>query len=131
MRNNSQSAMLRMPSLLGSRNSSLHLWTSLERESIQPTYPPMEVGSSQSRTMSSRKGDLMAIVMVKLKLLSANAQHLVPRARPGPLDHVQYKEPWPAAVCGGRDVPSSRRPASRCRGTWRPPAGAQRHCTPV
>ena len=32
---------------------------------------------------------------------------------------------------GGRDVPSSRRPASRCRGTWRPPAGAQRHWDPA
>ena len=28
-------------------------------------------------------------------------------------------------------VPSLRRPASRCRGTWRPPAGAQLHCTPA
>ena len=31
----------------------------------------------------------------------------------------------------GRDVPSSRRPASRCRGTWQPPAGAQRHWDPA
>ena len=30
-------------------------------------------------------------------------------------------------ICGGRDVPSSRRPTSRCRGTLRPPAGAQLH----
>ena len=28
-------------------------------------------------------------------------------------------------------VPSLRRPASRCRCSWQPPAGAQRHCTPV
>ena len=28
-------------------------------------------------------------------------------------------------------VPSLRRPASRCRGSWQPPAGAQLHCTPV
>ena len=37
----------------------------------------------------------------------------------------------PSGACGGRDVPSSRRPASRCRGTWRPPAGAQRHWDPA
>ena len=36
MRNNSKGAMLRMPSLLESRNGLLHLWTSIERESIQP-----------------------------------------------------------------------------------------------
>ena len=62
---------------------------------------------------------------------SANAEHLVPRVRPGPLDHVQYKEPWPEATlprCAGvMVVPSLRRPASRCRGFWRPPAGAQLH----
>ena len=33
----------------------------------------------------------------------------------------------PSAACGGRDVPSLRRPASRCRGILRPPAGAQLH----
>ena len=32
MRNNSESAMLRMPSLLESRSCLLHLWTSLERK---------------------------------------------------------------------------------------------------
>ena len=41
MRNNSKSAMLRMPSLLESRNSLLHLWTSLERKRIQPNFSPM------------------------------------------------------------------------------------------
>ena len=62
---------------------------------------------------------------------AAAAEHLAPRARPGPLDHVQYQEPWPEAAlprCAGvMVVPSSRRPASRCRGTLRPPAGAQLH----
>ena len=33
-------------------------------------------------------------IVPQLRLLSANVKHLVPRARPGPLDHVQYK-PWP------------------------------------
>ena len=46
MRDNSWSAMLRMPSLLESRNCLLHLWASLGRESIQPRYPPMDIGSS-------------------------------------------------------------------------------------
>ena len=36
-------------SLLESRHRSLHLWASLERESIQPTYPPMAIGSSLNR----------------------------------------------------------------------------------
>ena len=53
--------------------------------------------------------------------LSANAEHLAPRARPGLLDHVQQKEPWPEAALprcvGVMVVPSLRRPASRCRGT--------------
>ena len=37
-------------------------------------------------------------VVPQLRLLSANAEHLDPRARPRPLDHVQYKEPWPEAA---------------------------------
>ena len=37
-------------------------------------------------------------VVPQLRLLSANAEHLAPRVRPGPLDHVQYKEPWPEAA---------------------------------
>ena len=64
------------------------------------------------------------------RLLSANAEHLAPRARPGPLDHVQYKEPWPGRpfrtprgswsfrLCGGlpRDVAvlGDRRPVLSC-----------------
>ena len=68
-------------------------------------------------------------VVPQLRLLSENAKHLAPRARPGPLDHVQYKEPWPEAAlprCAGvMVVPSLRRPASRCRDSWRPPAYAQ------
>ena len=32
---------------------------------------------------------------------------------------------------GLRRPSSSRRPASRCRGTWQPPAGAQRHLDPA
>ena len=43
-RNNSKSAMLRMPSLLESRSSLLRLWTSLERERIQSTFSPMAIG---------------------------------------------------------------------------------------
>ena len=38
--------MLRMPSLLESRHRLLHLRASLERESIQPKYPAMDIGSS-------------------------------------------------------------------------------------
>ena len=43
-------------------------------------------------------------VVPQLRLLSENAEHLAPRARPRPLDHVQYKEPWPEAAlprCAG------------------------------
>ena len=69
-------------------------------------------------------------VVPQLRLLSANAEHLAPRARPGPLDHVQYKEPWPEAalprhagpwsfrLCGGlpRDVAvlGDRQPVLSC-----------------
>ena len=38
--------MLWMPSLLEPRHRLLHLRASLEKESIQPRYPPMDVGSS-------------------------------------------------------------------------------------
>ena len=44
MRNNSKSAMLRMPSLLESRNSLLHVWTSLEGKQIQPKFSPLPTG---------------------------------------------------------------------------------------
>ena len=44
---------------------------------------------------------------------------------------MQFQEPWPEATlpryAGVMVVPSLRRPASRCRGSWRPPAGAQLH----
>ena len=57
-----------LPSLLESRHRLLHLWASLERESIQPRYPPMDIWIfSQSRTLSLRRCDLMAIVMGRLK----------------------------------------------------------------
>ena len=46
MRDNSQSAMQRMLVVLESRHRLLHLRASLERESIQPRYPPMYIGSS-------------------------------------------------------------------------------------
>ena len=38
--------MLRMPPLLESRNSLLHLWASLERKWIQATSSPMAIGCS-------------------------------------------------------------------------------------
>ena len=41
-----KSAMLGMPSLLESKNSLLHLWTSLEGKRIQPTSSPMAIGCS-------------------------------------------------------------------------------------
>ena len=46
-------------------------------------------------------------------------------------DWIQLQLAWPEAAlprCAGvMVVPSLRRPASRCRGSWRPPAGAQLH----
>ena len=56
MRDNSKSAMLRMPSLLELRHRLLHLWASLERESIQPRYPPMAVGSSLNPELCHHEG---------------------------------------------------------------------------
>ena len=48
---------------------------------------------------------------------------------------IKLQLAWPEAAlprCAGvMVVPSLRRPASRCRGSWRPPAGAQLHRTPV
>ena len=41
MRDNPQIAMQRMPSLMESRHRLLHSRASLERESIQPRYPPI------------------------------------------------------------------------------------------
>ena len=51
MRNNSKSAMLRMPSLLETRNSLLHLWTYLERKWSQPTFSPIAIGRFLNREL--------------------------------------------------------------------------------
>ena len=53
MRNNS---MLRKLSLLESRNSLLHLWTSLERKRIQPTCSPMATGCFLNPALRHQKG---------------------------------------------------------------------------
>ena len=51
--------MLRMPSLLEPRHSLLHLWTSLERKTIPANiFINGDWTLFQSRTTSSRKGDL-------------------------------------------------------------------------
>ena len=57
-----------MPSWLESRNSSLHFWN-ISWKIVNPgnIFTNGDWIFSQSRTMSSRKCDLMAIVMVKLK----------------------------------------------------------------
>ena len=68
MRNNSKSAMLRMPSLLESRSDLLHLWTSLRRKRIQPQF--LINGDwmlSQIRTTSSRRCDPTVLGTAKPK----------------------------------------------------------------
>ena len=45
-----------MPSLLESRNSLLHLWTSLERKRIQPTSSPMKIGCSLNLALRHHHG---------------------------------------------------------------------------
>ena len=53
------------------------------------------------------------------------AELLVPRLRPGPLDHVQFQEPWPEAA-----LPRHAGVVTfRLRGG--PPRGAQRHWDPA
>ena len=66
--------MQRMPSLLESRHHLLHLRASLERESIQPDGHWI---FSQSRTMSLRRGDFMAIVMGRLKNKDITILHII------------------------------------------------------
>ena len=56
MRNSSKSAMLRMPSLLESKHSLLHLWTSFERKLIQPRYPPITIGYSFNPELYHQEG---------------------------------------------------------------------------
>ena len=56
VRNNSKSAMLRMPSLLESRNGLLHLWTSLEGKRIHPKFSPMAIGCFLNRELRHLKG---------------------------------------------------------------------------
>ena len=48
--------MLRMPSLLESRNSLLHLWTSLDWKRIQPTFSPMATGCFLNPALRHQKG---------------------------------------------------------------------------
>ena len=56
MRNNFTGAMLRMPSLLESRNCLLHLWTSLWRKWSQSKFSPMATGCSPIPHYVMRKG---------------------------------------------------------------------------
>ncbi len=48
--------MLRMPSLLESRNNPLHLWTSLGWKRIQPNFSPVATGSSLNSGLRHQKG---------------------------------------------------------------------------
>ena len=48
--------MLRMPSLLESRNCLLHLWTSLERKWSQQICSPMEIGRFLNRELRYQEG---------------------------------------------------------------------------
>ena len=60
--------MRRMLSLLESRHRLLHLRATLERKWSQPRHSSMDIRSSfNSKSMSSRRSDLMAIVMGRLK----------------------------------------------------------------
>ena len=56
MRSNSESAMLRMPSLFESRNCLLHLWTSLKRKWIQPKFSPMATGCFLNPELRHQEG---------------------------------------------------------------------------
>ena len=56
MRNNSKSAMLRIPSLFESINSLLHLWTSLLGKRIQPTSSPIAIGRFSFENYVIKKG---------------------------------------------------------------------------
>ena len=49
-------SMLRMPSLLESRNSLSHLWTSLERKWIKPKFSPMATGCFLNPELRHQKG---------------------------------------------------------------------------
>ena len=101
-------------------------------------------GSGSSGCISAKS--CLSAVATNTCTASASAEHLVPRLRPGPLDHMcegvmqnsysQQAVPsgtakvqaWPEAVLSSSAeamvVSSVRRPASRCRGSWRPPTGA-------
>ena len=48
--------MLRMPSLLESRNCLLHLWTFLERQWSQPTFSSMAIGRFLNRELCHLEG---------------------------------------------------------------------------
>ena len=68
MRNNSKSAMLRMPSLLESRNSLLHsVDISWLKASPSKTFTNGDWMLSQSRTMSSEWCDLVVLGTAKLR----------------------------------------------------------------
>ena len=56
MRINTKSAMLRMPSLLESRISLLHLWTSSDWKRIQPKFSPMATGCFLNPALRHQKG---------------------------------------------------------------------------
>ena len=56
MRNNSNGAMLRMLSLMESRNCLLHLWTPLEWKWSQPTFSSMAIGRFLNRELRYQEG---------------------------------------------------------------------------
>ena len=66
MRNNSKSAMLRMPSL-ESRNSLLHLWTSLERKQIQNFHQWRLDAFSSPPYVIKKRGNLVVLGTAKLR----------------------------------------------------------------
>ena len=69
--------MLTMPSLLESRNSSLHLWTSHERKYIQQTFSSMATGRFLNGELRYQEGATSRCRGVRHGRTEAQKEHFI------------------------------------------------------
>ena len=78
----------------------IQVCTAQDIHSLHKEGPALQESRSthQMQAQGVAAASVRGHVVPQLRLLSENAEHLAPGARPGPLDHVQYTEPSPEAT---------------------------------
>ena len=74
------------------KSAKIRVCTAQDIHSLHNEGPALQESRSthQMQAQGVAAASVRGHVVPQLRLLSENAEHLAPRARPGPLDHVQH-----------------------------------------